>query len=567
MAYWIEKTYYKRHADRQTGDHAVGRALWSPTSSANGRDIYSNMRKVRTGDVVFHLVDNQRIIGVSLVQSEAADNFMGLAGTDHANRPSYRIELSDFRALDPPIGRNDWLGSEKYAKRLWDIQSNNSDLVFNRNLELNQGKYLTSVPDELIALWAEVYRAIGGGDIPHIGRLGGSGAPSHERVSESIADATTKLIADVSSRGYVFEPWQLASYITALRTKPFVILAGVSGTGKSRLPVLVAEATGSVAHTVPVTPDWTDSSSLLGYYDLQNRYREGYLLSILRTALRDTDTLHVCVLDELNLARVEYYLAEVLSCIEDRRPVAGGGYESAPLFQGLEGSSSDMQILRMPRNFALVGTVNMDETTHGFSRKVLDRAFTIELSDIELSNWKNIDSSKAHSERWDLGWLFPRASRLSELTDLDREEQDLVEHVVSELEVVNRILAAGQIQVGYRIRDETAMFVLHSRDLQQHFVDARGRRVEPLDLALNMKILPRLAGGMGPLRRVIYELLGWSVGRSVPIDEDESNRVCREWNEQGCPSALSGAAYPRTAARLCLMFDRLQHEGFTSYWL
>ena len=137
--------------------------------------------------------------------------------------------------------------------------------------------------------------------------------------------ALAELTAAIEATGFVFEPWQIAAYVTALRTKPFVILAGVSGTGKSQLPRLVAELTGGVSDTLPVRPDWTDSSDVLGYTDLAGRFRPGPLLMLAEQAAKQPEVHHVCVVDEMNLARVEQYFAEVLSRIEDRREAPGAG--------------------------------------------------------------------------------------------------------------------------------------------------------------------------------------------------------------------------------------------------
>jgi hypothetical protein len=92
--------------------------------------------------------------------------------------------------------------------------------------------------------------------------------------------AALAVVKHVGARGFVFEPWQVAAYLTALRTKPFVILAGVSGIGKSRLPALVEEATGGQARLVPVRPDWTDSAEALGYTDLAGVFRPGQVLRV-----------------------------------------------------------------------------------------------------------------------------------------------------------------------------------------------------------------------------------------------------------------------------------------------
>jgi len=131
----------------------------------------------------------------------------------------------------------------------------------------------------------------------------------------------------------------------------------------------------------------------------------------------------------------------------------------------------------------------------------------------------------------------------------------------------NAILASAQIQVGYRVRDEVALFVLHARDLAAWFRTQPGEAVDALDLAIHMKLLPRIAGGSGTIRRVLQRLLGWAIdGSTGPSDEDVASYAAR-WDRDGRKSSLVGAKLPRTAARLCLMWDRLQQEGFTSYWL
>jgi MrcB-like, N-terminal domain/AAA domain (dynein-related subfamily) len=221
--------------------------------------------------------------------------------------------------------------------------------------------------------------------------------PSHESPNEfDRPSALQELLQAIESAGFVYEPWQIASYVTALRTKPFVIVAGVTGTGKSKLPTVVARFTGGRSDVIPVRPDWTDSADVLGYVDLQGVFRPGRLLQVVKTATVEQSHHWTFVIDELNLARVEQYFAEVLSCIEDRHPAPTGGFTTRPLLTlQLKQEDQAWSELALPPNLAIVGTVNMDETTHGFSRKVLDRAFTLELSDIDLTRWIAATSTPA----------------------------------------------------------------------------------------------------------------------------------------------------------------------------
>jgi hypothetical protein len=277
----------------------------------------------------------------------------------------------------------------------------------------------------------------------------------------------------------------------------------------------------------------------------------------------------VCIIDEMNLARVEYYFAEVLSRMEDRIRVEDDGYESRPLLNldlGEEDSRWANQTL--PPNLAIVGTVNMDETTHSFSRKVLDRAFTLEFSDIDLTVWDPIeDREPVAPAHWAANAWFPRAIQITELGPLSARERDDANEVVDTLDELNTFLVQAQLQVGYRTRDEAALFVLHARDYSSSFVTREGQEVAPLDLVLHMKVLPRIVGGSNAIRSLLLQLLGWAKGGTPFEDEHDANSLLDAWAEEGRPSMLSGSRYPQTAARLCLMWDRLQSEGFTSFWL
>jgi len=377
------------------------------------------------------------------------------------------------------------------------------------------------------------------------------------------AAAVEALIGYIEARGYVYEPWQVAAYVTALRTKPFVILAGVTGTGKSRLPALVAAGTGGHARLVPVRPDWTDSAEVLGYTDLQGAFRPGAVLEAARAA-QEAPARHVtCIVDEMNLARVEHYFAEVLSRIEDRRPGPEGGYATPPL---LDAAGPGWASIGLPPNLGLVGTVNMDESAHGFSRKVLDRAFTIELATVDFTA-RPAAAVAVDPVFWPVAAWYPRAIRLAEIMPAGTEERACINRVVETLTAVNGFLMPAQLQVAYRTRDEVVLFLLHAAEAAHAFRSRDGTPRDPLDLAIQMKVLPRLLGGSRPLRRALLGLLGWAATGRGFDDEDDARALLDPWDRAGRPAYLADAPFPGTAARLCLMWDRLAAEGFTSFWV
>ncbi|TWU19913.1 MrcB family domain-containing protein [Allorhodopirellula heiligendammensis] len=124
----------------------------------------------------------------------------------------------------------------------------------------------------------------------------------------------------------------------------------------------------------------------------------------------------------------------------------------------------------------------------------------------------------------------------------------------------------SKLQVGYRTRDEVILFLLNSEKMKDSFRTRDGKQVDPLDLALMMKVLPRLVGGSNAIRRTMIGLLGLAHGQSMNESEDAETAV-KSWADADRPDAIEGATFPRTASRLCLMWERLSSEGYTSFWL
>jgi hypothetical protein len=212
----------------------------------------------------------------------------------------------------------------------------------------------------------------------------------------------------------------------------------------------------------------------------------------------------------------------------------------------------------------------MDETTHGFSRKVLDRAFTIELSDVDLSRWGAQATpmpNQGAGQEWPASAWQPRAISLASLEAPTSAEKDRIEQAVRVLSQANALLVPAQLQVGYRTRDEVALFLIHAAEVEDMFSTREGERVDPTDLALQMKVLPRLVGGSSGVRRAVEGLLSWSWGDNTKPSEEAAQTCAEEWERLGRVQSIPGARFPRTAARLCLMWERLRLDGFTSFWL
>jgi hypothetical protein len=167
--FWIEKILVTGRSDREHGDNALGRSLWSPQLSRDGKNIYGNMLQVRAGDVVLHLTDNEAISSVSVADGPADASFVGAEGTDWAGQPSYRISLSDNQALAPALPRAAFLDTEPFATELGELAANGAKgLFYNRSKALNQGAYLTEATPTLLSILNRAYERFAGKTLPYL---------------------------------------------------------------------------------------------------------------------------------------------------------------------------------------------------------------------------------------------------------------------------------------------------------------------------------------------------------------------------------------------------------------
>lgn len=348
-------------------------------------------------------------------------------------------------------------------------------------------------------------------------------------------------------------------YITALKTKPFLLLAGISGTGKSQKVQELAFMTcpkgelrenGSTTPgnycLIEVKPNWHDSTELLGYYSaLSGKYELTDFIRFTYKAIYNPKVPFFLCLDEMNLAPVEQYFAEFLSVLETRKKtsegivtqpllskdkfsncelvktvpvkregyiVDGEEYEETSLY-----SEIDAEIirylkangLRLPENLFVIGTVNMDDTTHQFSRKVIDRAFTIEMNGGKMEDMfssesrilleyreKPVDLREFRSE-------FVRAYEVLEDSRYNKYQDVITERIPKMLgnsdgsadkNSINGILNETPFRVSYRVQNELILYlsVLISK---AGFPDEIENLIGEATLAILLeKILPRVQG-------------------------------------------------------------------------
>lgn len=327
-----------------------------------------------------------------------------------------------------------------------------------------------------------------------------------DQVEQKILDRF-KMISE--SHGLFYTDEDLYNFHTSMKTGNLVILAGMSGTGKSKIVNCYAEALGLEDRgnykKIPVRPFWQDDSDLLGYLDvLNNIYRPGDsgLIDFLIRANKEEnkDQLHIVCFDEMNLARVEHYFSQFLSVLEesseDQRKITlyNKDYQNR-----LYNSREYTDTVKIADNVLFVGTVNLDESTHHFSDKVLDRANVIHL---KLRPFKEVAKSAEKSDIADSigSAAFTKVQFFGTRPSTIEENKFLLHD--SELDFLwdfhNLLQSANnQLGVGFRI----------VRQIDQYLQCLPSNKVltreKALDLQVIQRILTKIRGGEDQLSIIV----------------------------------------------------------------
>lgn len=384
-------------------------------------------------------------------------------------------------------------------------------------------------------------------------------------IPENISEKIKQIKLFISENGFQYPKGLIENFYLSLKSKPFVILAGVSGTGKTKLVKLFAESIGATADNrqftlVPVRPDWNDPSDLVGYNDLSGTFRPGILTEILVEASQpeNQEKPYFICLDEMNLARVEHYFSDVLSVMETQE-WKGERIVTNKLFSKQFLNREDHLLyegIYIPDNVYLIGTVNMDETTYPFSKKVLDRANTIEFNYIDLQQYPSFTTQEDIIVNPTVHNSFLRSDYI-QLKEVYTDFTNLVTISTEKLVKINAILEEIHSQVGFRIRDSICLYMVYNQRFELLSDD------EAFDLQLLQKILPRIQGSSLSVKRVLLNLLELTIGRTLPVQDlmhDASDIYTKKQEEKS-------AKYPLSTRKITFMLRRLEEDGFTSYWI
>ncbi len=345
---------------------------------------------------------------------------------------------------------------------------------------------------------------------------------------QAAAPPIETIIERIQSQGFAYNETLIRAYHVALQTRPLVILTGISGTGKTRLTRLYADAVQGITSAtrvnpeylvVAVQPDWHNARDVLGYYNaLTGLYHPTLFLRFLLRAIADPQQAYFVCLDEMNLARPEYYLAPILSALETAERLIDIG---APVAE-VTSVTGEMipNPLRLPLNLRLIGTVNVDESAYALSDKLLDRANVIELTDVDLDAFRATYRGPIDEVAW------------------------------QSIRQVHMIVTRAGQSFGYRTIGEILAYVAQAQGVLAPQT--------ALDLQVKQKILPKLRGEDNPrLRRALVELLVFLLNMPRTVWGNAAQITAEQ---------VAAAPFPESAEKVRRMLIRLEQDGFTDFY-
>ncbi|MDG1278521.1 MAG: DUF3578 domain-containing protein [Algoriphagus sp.] len=360
------------------------------------------------------------------------------------------------------------------------------------------------------------------------------------------------IIADISNAGLIFDYILINRCISSLITKPFLILTGLSGSGKTKLAQAFVKwvcETNNQYKVVPVGADWTNREPLLGYPNALNMEEyvkpDNGVLALLITATENPELPYFLILDEMNLSHVERYFADFLSAMESNEEISL--HKESKSISGVPSS------IKFPKNLFIIGTVNIDETTHMFSPKVLDRAntleFRIDASEMNhfLDNIGEVNMEALISKGAGMAKSFVQLSldKSPLKEDLDKINPELARFFVE--------LKKAGAEFGYRSATEILRLI---KNLS--VIDSTLTLNQKLDIAIIQKLLPKLHGSRNKLNKVLVKLAPLCLVGDFKIETEVLNKEDFDFNSDQ-------VKYPLSLEKIARMYRSAIENGFASF--
>jgi len=303
---------------------------------------------------------------------------------------------------------------------------------------------------------------------------------------------------NLSDAGFQFDERRIKAFHTSLKCadiSPLTVLSGVSGTGKSLLPQLYAQAAGMHFTILPVQPRWDNPSDLFGFYNyIERKFKATELSRIFyemetkknKGEKEATFPMHIVLLDEMNLARVEYYFSDFLSKLETRRV----DKTKAKILLECAGSGTEAKAVYPWKNVLFVGTMNEDETTQTLSDKVIDRSNVLRFGAPRSFASKTADTTKFTDEYRDLGARTYGAWKSWQKTSDSLKNSNVLEDALGK---INESLQKMERAFGHRVSQAVVSYVANYPEVSGFDINNEACKNAVSD-AIEMKIFPKMNG-------------------------------------------------------------------------
>ena len=387
----------------------------------------------------------------------------------------------------------------------------------------------------------------------------------------------------LEEQGIFFDKNTIENYLLSLKVKPFVILTGNSGTGKTKLAQLFAKYLlesreykfDKNYEVVAVGANWTDNRNIIGYYNtLLDKVEKTDTYRLIKKAQEDLDNPYFLILDEMNLSYVERYFSDFLSALESGEPMTIPGCSKDVEEQ------KDYDNLELPSNLFVVGTVNVDETTYMFSPKVLDRANVLEFKTMSVEQYMDMQFNNSFDERYNIDFLENPMKHISfkNETKIINGKEEIIEKIdinnlrkkyseikntknlwdilSNDLNLIHGILQKSGFDFGFRVTNEILSFLLEASYYEEDLDNFNWERY--LDAQILQKILPKLHGSKNVIEESLTDLFEFCIDNSYFEDKNIKNIKLEELTEDNTNYYLS-------ACKIYEMLEELDKSRYVSF--
>lgn len=377
--------------------------------------------------------------------------------------------------------------------------------------------------------------------------------PIKNKIAEKSAFSYSVFTNISKKNGLLLSRPLILRFTASLLTKPFVILTGLSGSGKTKLAQAFAMwicENESQYCIVPVGADWTNREPLLGFPNAlePNKYvkPDNRVLDLIIEANKNETKPFFLILDEMNLSHVERYFADFLSVMESKEKIA--------LHSGNEDWNSVPSKIGFPKNLFIIGTVNIDETTYMFSPKVLDRANVIEFR-VTADEMKDfLDENPILDFKNLIGLGATMAVNFVEIAKSTSLKSPNLEDINNALLSFFTELKKTGAEFGYRSASEILRFAAVANTL-----DPSWKMADIVDAAIMQKLLPKVHGSRRKLEPVLKTL-----GALCLMDGNKFDDFVKRKDDTNFGD-IAKVKYPVSLEKILRMNDNLISNGFTSY--